>query len=102
MVRANDRELLCREAIDQGAMALKSEAEPTGFGSQIGKSCQDAEAVGVGQGVDGTGGKGGASRGPVALLAESPPGQKLAAHRLGEGREGSRGLNLRSAARGGA
>ena len=94
--------MLCRKAIDQGAMALETEAQPTGFGREISKGRQDAEAVRVGQGVDGTGCEGGASRSPVALLAESPPGLELAANRLGEVREGGCRLALRSAARGGA
>ncbi len=102
MVGAIVRGLLCNEATDQCAMTLEAKAEPAGFGSEISEGHQDAETVGVGQGVDGSGGEGVSGRSPVALLAELPPGLELGADGFGEIRKGGRGLALRSAARGGA
>lgn len=102
MVSAIVGELLCCEPIDQGAMAIEAEAEPAGFSREIGEGRQNTEAIGVGQGVHGAGGEGGAGCGPMALPAETPPGLELAADGFGEGGKGGRGLGLRSAVRGGA
>jgi hypothetical protein len=102
MVGAIGRELLSRESIDQVAVSIETQAEPAGVGSEIGERHQDAEAVGVGQGVDGSGGEGRASRSPVALLAKAPPGFELYPNGLGEIGEGGRGPTWRSADRQGA
>jgi hypothetical protein len=82
------------------AMAVEAEAEPPGFGGNLGELLQHTQLMSESQGVDGARGEGGIGRGLglVPLAAQSPPGLEEVADRFGEVGKGRCSRPLRSAA----